>query len=82
MLLINDEADSIILNQLLHQYLADDGEVLTTSAAQLQKYAYLLGRQRLEPDLISARKLLRKILRAHFSALPLATRAEIEAVIA
>ncbi len=77
-----NEADAIALNYLHHKYLADDGEVLTTSARRLQDDAYMLGRQRAELDACHARRLLSVILRMHASALSKATRAEIEAVIA
>ena len=77
---VMNDADAIALNFLRHQYLADDGEVLTTSAKQLQYDAYALGSQRAGFGFDDARALLAKVMQNHVTALPLAIRAEIEAV--
>ena len=66
----------------LHSAYLDDKEAMTTSAMQLQDDAYALGYKRAELNLADARALLAKIMQAHVSALPKATRAEIEALIA
>ncbi|MBX9915166.1 MAG: hypothetical protein K2Y25_14830 [Pseudomonadaceae bacterium] len=77
---INDD-DLQALTRLHSEYLAD-AEAMTTSAMQLQDDAYALGYKRAELNLTDARALLTKIMQAHVSALPKATRAEIEALIA
>lgn len=77
-----EEADLIKLSSLYNDYLADDKDVLTTSAIQLQDDAYALGYKRAELVHWNTRRLLGVILRMHYSALPKSTRAEIEAVIA
>jgi hypothetical protein len=73
-----EEADLIQLSSLYNAYLADDKDVLTTSAIQLQDDAYALGYERRQSNAIT---LLTKVMQNHVTALPLAIRAEIEAVI-
>ncbi|MBX9753650.1 MAG: hypothetical protein K2X80_02770 [Pseudomonadaceae bacterium] len=75
-----EEADLIQLSSQYNDYLADD-EGKTTSAIQLQDDAYALGYKRAELATTNAKSLLAKIMQAHVSALPKATRTEIEAVI-
>lgn len=79
---VMNEQDEHALSILHDAYLSDDGEVLTTSAMQLQDDAYMLGYQRAVISQGATRDLLRKIMQNHVTALPKATRAEIEAVIA
>ena len=79
---VMNEQDQQTLNILRNAYLADDGAVLTTSAAQLQQDAFLIGYQRAVINQGAARAVLRKVMQNHVSALPKATRAEIEALIA
>jgi hypothetical protein len=73
-----EEADLIKLSSLYNDYLADDKDVLTTSAIQLQDDAYALGYKRRQSNALT---LLAKVMQNHVTALPLAIRAEIEAVI-
>lgn len=73
-----EEADLIKLSSQYNDYLADD-EGKTTSAIQLQDDAYALGYKRRQSNAIT---LLAKVMQNHVTALPLAIRAEIEAVIA
>ena len=73
-----EEADLIQLSSQYNDYLADD-EGKTTSAIQLQDDAYALGYKRRQSNAIT---LLAKVMQNHVTALPLAIRAEIEAVIA
>jgi hypothetical protein len=77
-----NEPDQRVLNILRNAYLADDGEVLTTSADQLQQDAFFIGYQRAVINQGAARAVLRKVMQNHVTALPMAIRAEIEAVIA
>ena len=62
----------------LHSAYLDDADAMTTSAMQLQDDAYVLGYKRCHSDAIT---LLAKVMQNHVTALPLAIRTEIEAVI-
>jgi hypothetical protein len=73
-----NEQDQKTLTCLHGEYLEDDKGVRTTSAMQLQDDAYVLGYKRCHSDAIT---LLAKVMQNHVTALPLAIRAEIEAVI-
>jgi hypothetical protein len=72
-----NELDQPALYRQHNAYL-DDKEAMTTSAMQLQDDAYALGYQRRQSDALT---LLAKVMQNHVTALPLAIRAEIEAVI-
>jgi hypothetical protein len=76
-----NELDQPKLYSLQNEYL-EDTFAETTSAEQLQRDAYVLGYKRAELNLAEARALLTKIMQNHVTALPLAIRVEIEAVIA
>ncbi|MSR12889.1 MAG: hypothetical protein EXR84_14080 [Gammaproteobacteria bacterium] len=79
-----NNSDAITLAVLRGEYLADayvEEDVITTSAMQLQDDAYALGYKRAANGLDDARKVLEKIMQHHVTALPKATRAEIESVI-
>lgn len=72
-----NELDQPKLYSLYRAYL-DDQEAMTTSASQLQDDAYALGYKRCHSDAIT---LLAKVMQNHVTALPLAIRAEIEAML-